>query len=269
MNSGGPPRKVFRPSGSEGPRPSYPGSQPTFTADHGAFRQPSPGQVYLPPPPMEGPHYTSSHGHSGARGVHPSFRPYIPPQYARYPVPPMCGAFPQRWHQGHGYRGHRGRGRGWGRYGGSGPRGRGGRYPQTKQRDESGNVQLPGNIDAYYSMTMFEDPWKDLLPREDPTSMAPATTAPDATDSAQQGANTDDDHEQTVAVTELTDTVDDGKGDHRVEFDGHHDQTADDNGSGHASDLISERTILPQSDVNIDIAVKEDVSSDSRTENCD
>lgn len=166
MHPSGPPRKFFRPSWSgSGPRLPSRGPQQDFTVDcdtpPGAFHQSSPSPYY-PPPPMEG--VPPRFGH-GPPGGHPMFSPYPPPHYRDYPMPPWYGYSPQQWGQGYGRQRwdvHRGRGRGG--YGGGRFRGRGGRYPQSKWRNEGASSD---NIDVYYSKTMFDDPWKDLLPQRD------------------------------------------------------------------------------------------------------
>ena len=104
------------------------------------------------------------------------FIPYPPPYYGHYPRPPGFGYSPQPRGRGYGNQGWDGwRGRGRGRYGGGGYRARGGRYSQSKWQNEGASSN---DIDAYYSKTMFEDPWKELLP-ESPQSesgAAPSTT---------------------------------------------------------------------------------------------
>ena len=164
MHPSGPPRKFFRPSWSgSGPRLPSRGTQQDFTVDcdtpPGAFHQSS-QSPYYPPPPMEGVPPRFAHGPPGG---HPMFSSYPPPHY---PMPPWYGYSPQPWGHGYGqqrWNGRRGRGRG-GYGGGRGFRGRGGRYPQSKWRNEGASAD---NIDAYYSKTMFDDPWKDLLPQGD------------------------------------------------------------------------------------------------------
>lgn len=166
MHRSGPPRKLFRSGG--GPRFPHPNAQWDFTVDcdtpPGGFHQSlNSGQPYLPPPPVEGPPGAFVHGHPGIR---PQFNPYPPPHYQHYSRPPGFINAPQHWGQGHSYQAGRGgwRGRGRGRYNSGGFRGRGNRQSQSKWRNEDRNVQPASGVDAYYSRTMFEDPWQDLLP---------------------------------------------------------------------------------------------------------
>ena len=269
MYHGGPPRKVFKPSGSREPRLSNPGSQQEFTAAHdvasGAFHQSSPGQAYLPPPPpLDGSHNAAGFPHPGARPI-VHFGPRIPPPvpHGWHPVPPMYAAFPQQRGQGRGYYGHKGRG--WGRGGGGGPRGRGGRYYQPKRGRESNNPQSSSNIDSYYSMTMFEDPWKDLLPRKDRTLTSPATSG---LEDVAQGVNAGDDGEQTIAIAKVTDPDTAEKSDCQVALDGvssipSERQSAESTCGGHINDHIPQRTGSPQCEGSVDF------SFDSKTEVCD
>ena len=178
MHPSGPPRKFFK--SNSGPRNNPPGSgfHQDFTVDYdtppGAFHQSHPsGQPYLPPPPVDGPPHVFTHGPPNVR---PQFNPYPPPHYGPYPRPPRHYYPPQQWGQGYGYQRRGGwRGRGRGRHSSGG---RGGRYPQSKWKNEGGDNQSSSNVDAYYSTTMFEDPWKDLLPKRE---AGEATTSVDAT----------------------------------------------------------------------------------------
>lgn len=171
MHPHGPPRKFFRPSGSRGgARIPNPGGTQDFTVDQdtppGGFHQSQPYR--LPPPPVGAPRY------GFPPGPWPPFNPYPPPRYGYHPRPPGFGAPPRHWGRG-GY-GYQGRGGGWrGRGRGRGYRGRGGRYPYSKHGGDSG---ASDDIDAYYSKSMFEDPWKDLLPQEGEQSQeAPVPTS--------------------------------------------------------------------------------------------
>ena len=187
MHRSGPPRKVFR--GNNGPRSSTAGSRQDFTVDYdtppGAFHQSHPsGQPYLPPPPVDGPPHVFTH-------VPPQFYPYPPPHYGPYPRPPRHYP-PQQWGQGYGYQWRGGwRGRGRGRHSSGG---RGGRYPRSKWRTEGTDTQSSISVDAYYSQTMFEDPWKDLVPKihEEPGE---ATTTPILVDASKN------DNELNINVT--------------------------------------------------------------------
>ena len=61
---------------------------------------------------------------------------------------------------------------------------------------------MSDDIDAYYSRSMFEDPWKDLLPQGEQTEEAAAPpTVSDNTTTTQDGAATDNNHEQEMAAS--------------------------------------------------------------------
>ena len=96
-------------------------------------------------------------------------------------------------------------------------------------------------------MTMFEDPWKDLLPRKDQTPSSAISGLVDTKDTP-QGGNTGDDGEQTVAIVKLTDPDTAGKSDSDVALDSassipNERQSAERTcGHGITSDHIPQRT---------------------------
>lgn len=199
MHPSGPPRKFFRPSWSgSGPRLPNHGPQQDFTVDcdtpPGAFHQSS-QSPYYPPPPMGGVPPRFGYGPPGGR---PMFNPYPPPHYGHYPMPPWYGYSPRPWgHQR--WDGHRGRGRGG--YRGGGFRGRGGRYPQSKWRNEGASSD---NINAYYNKTMFDDPWKDLLPQRDQNE---AVATPASIDGTQESDCATSNTDQKADASKLENTI--------------------------------------------------------------
>ena len=272
MHPNGPPRKFFRPQ--EGSRFPNPGTQQDFTVDSdtppGAFHQPPPSsQSYIPPHRralIEG----SPRGFPrGPPGMRPHFNPYPPAHYGHYPRPPQFGyPPPQQWGRGC-YRGQGGwKGRGRGRYGGGGGfRGRGGRYSGSRQRDERGSGQGGEGVDAYYSSSMFEDPWKDLLPVSDQSETITTPTSLD--DAASSDMATRDDAtttttsnvEQGVTTTELQSNSDtSGKDDIKCSLpDGQFEQSCVDNSSS-ADDHSGSRSV---SDASPDVMLVAETNSSS------
>ena len=193
MHPYGPPRKFFRPSGSRGgPRLPSPGAAQDFTIDQdtppSGFHQSQPYRLPPPPVPLGAPRYRFP------PGPRPPFNPYPPPHYGYNPRPPRFGPPPGHWGRG-GY-GHQG-GRGGWRGRGRGFRGRGGRYPYPRHGGDGGSSD---DIDAYYNRSMFEDPWKDLLP---PGEQSEETTAP-PTLSDSTTANQDDDDNKKPEIVAST-----------------------------------------------------------------
>ena len=250
MHPYGPPRKFFRTSGSRGgARIPNPGGAQDFTVDQdtppGGFHQSQPYR--LPPPPVEGaPRY------GFPPGPWPPFNPYPPPHYGYHPRPPGFGAPPRHW--GHGGYSHQGRGGGW-RGRGRGYRGRGGRYPYSKHGSDGGSSD---DIDAYYSKSMFEDPWKDLLPQEGEQSQEEATpTSLNNTMPNQDGATTNNSQEQEMVASTVdtsavkTDTDNHSEISHNVESSSSVDidtsngcmGTGSETGAlSHAHDVLAART---------------------------
>lgn len=144
-------------------------------ADEGAPPFPPPSLLpppILPPPPGQPP-FPPTHPFPPHQNFYQPPPGSYPPHIPNYPPPPR-GFYPPRPRPYYGNPRHQRGGRGWTGRGGAGrwkrprdDRWSRGNYHKSDFKRHRDNGQGSGGVEALYSQSMFEDPWRHLLTEEE------------------------------------------------------------------------------------------------------